>query len=183
MWLLWCTEVSGNAKLGTQIQVDLEYALDIKMRNVHFYDTMFYPKVAVYKDTAIAHSSEFSLLQYIIIKIIIHFICIAFFTLLKDVLHNRNSKQQENIIKHKPVMWWREEVCIRGAEASGGSVTVEQVSEVRRGLVMEGFECEEKDFKLDTLGNRELVEVVKDRGDCRVLDVLKFVQDFGRLTI
>ncbi len=59
-------------------------------------------------------------------------------------------------------------------------MTVEQVSEVRRGLVMEGFECEEKDFKLDTLGNRELVEVVKDRGDCRVLDVLKFAQDFGR---
>ncbi len=89
-------------------------------------------------------------------------------------------------------VWWREEVCIRGAEASGGSVTVEHVSEVRRALVTEDFECEEKGFKLDALGNREPVEVLKDRGDVvagagvgeethgRVLDVLKFVRDFGR---
>ena len=62
-------------------------------------------------------------------------------------------------------------------------MAMEQVSEVGRGLVMEGFVCEE-DFKLNTLWNWEPVEVLEDRSDvitggdvgkqmCRgVLDVL-----------
>ena len=42
--------------------------------------------------------------------------------------------------------WWSQEVSVRGAEATGWVVAVEQVSEVGRGLVMEGFVCEEEDF-------------------------------------
>lgn len=45
----YVAQTYGNAKLGTQIEVDLEYAFDIKMRNVHFHDTMFNPNVIVYK--------------------------------------------------------------------------------------------------------------------------------------
>ncbi len=41
--------------------------------------------------------------------------------------------------------WWREEVA------------EEWVSEVGGGLVMEGSVGEEKDFKLDVLGKRELI--------------------------
>lgn len=41
---------------------------------------------------------------------------------------------------------------------------VQQVHEVRWGLVMEGFEGEMKNFKLNAIGNREPVEVVKDVG-------------------
>ncbi len=33
--------------------------------------------------------------------------------------------------------WRREEVCIRGVEAVGGSVAVEQVSEVMEGLIIQ----------------------------------------------
>ena len=79
---------------------------------------------------------------------------------------------------------WSQEVCIRSAEAAGWIVAMEQVSEVGRGLVMEGFVCEEEDFKLNTLWNWEPVEVLEDRSDVmtgrgvgkqtcnRVLDVL-----------
>ena len=69
-------------------------------------------------------------------------------------------------------------------EAAGWIVAMEQVSEVGRGLVMEGFVCEEEDFELNTLWNWEPVEALEDRSDvimgagvgeqtCRgVLDVL-----------
>lgn len=40
----------------------------------------------------------------------------------------------------------------------------QQVREVRWGLVMEGFEGEKKNFKLNAVGNEEPVEVVKDLG-------------------
>ncbi len=82
--------------------------------------------------------------------------------------------------------WWRQEVGIRGAEAAGRSVVVEQVSEIGGGLDMEGFMREEKDFELDLLWDREPVEVLEDRGDVvtgvgvgervssRVLDILEF---------
>ena len=42
---------------------------------------------------------------------------------------------------------------------------MEQVSEVGRGLVMEGFVCEEEDFKLNTLWDWEPVEVLKNRSN------------------
>ncbi len=83
-------------------------------------------------------------------------------------------------------------MCIRGKEAAGGSVAEEQVSEIGGGMVMKGF-VGEKDFKLDVLGNREPLKVLEDRSDedvvmnarvgeetgSRVLNVLKFIHDFG----
>ena len=84
-----------------------------------------------------------------------------------------------------------QEVGIRGAELTGWSLVVEQVGEVRGGLIIEGFVREEKDFVLYPLWDRKPVEVLKNRGDVisgagvgeqassRVLDVLEFVQDFG----
>lgn len=47
---------------------------------------------------------------------------------------------------------WREEVCIRGAEALGGGAAEEQVSKVGCSLVMKGFAGEERDFELDASG-------------------------------
>lgn len=44
-------------------------------------------------------------------------------------------------------------------------MTVEQVSEVGRGLVIEGFMSEEKDFELNSLWHREPMKVLKDWGD------------------
>ena len=66
-------------------------------------------------------------------------------------------------------------------------MAVDQVTETRRGLVMEGFVSEKKDFELKWLWDREPVEDPEDRGDVvtgagvdeqtssRVLDVLKFI--------
>lgn len=66
-------------------------------------------------------------------------------------------------------------------------MAVEQVTEIGRGLVMEGFVSEKKDFELNSLWDREPVEVPDDRGDVvtgagvgeqtssRVLDVLEFI--------
>lgn len=45
------------------------------------------------------------------------------------------------------------------------SMGVKQVRKIVRGQVMESFKCQQKDFELDAMGNRELVEVLKDRGD------------------
>ncbi len=63
------------------------------------------------------------------------------------------------------LLWWREEVGVRRTEAMGRGVMVEEVSEVRGGLVVEGFESEEQDFELDAVRDREPVEILKDRGD------------------
>lgn len=80
--------------------------------------------------------------------------------------------------------WWSKEVGIRRTEAAGWVVAMEHVSEVGRGLVMEGFVCEEEDFELNALWNWEPVEFLEDRSDVitgagvgeqtcsRVLDVL-----------
>ena len=67
----------------------------------------------------------------------------------------------------------------------GRSMVVEQASEVGRRVVMEGFVSEEKDFELDLLWGRELVEVLEDWGyvgmglgeqaSNGVLDVLEFI--------
>ncbi len=54
-------------------------------------------------------------------------------------------------------VWWRQEVSIRGAEAAGRIVAVEQVGEVGGGLVMESFVGEEKDFEVDALRDRKPV--------------------------
>ena len=68
---------------------------------------------------------------------------------------------------------------------------MEHVSEVRRGLVMEGFVGKKKDFECDAEWDGEPVQVVKDGGDVLsgtgvseeagggVLDVLKFVEEGG----
>lgn len=44
-------------------------------------------------------------------------------------------------------------------------MVVEQVSEVGRGLVIEGFMSEEKDFELNSLWHREPMKVLKDWSD------------------
>ena len=68
---------------------------------------------------------------------------------------------------------------------------MEQVGEVAGGLVVEGFVGEEEDFEVDPVRNGEPVKFLEDRGDVltgagvgeqaggRVLDVLKFIEDFG----
>ncbi len=70
-------------------------------------------------------------------------------------------------------------------------MTVEEVSEVRRGRVVEGFVSEKQYFKMDAVKDREPVEILKDRDDMvtgagvgkeeysRVLDIVKFIVDFG----
>ena len=87
--------------------------------------------------------------------------------------------------------WWRQEVGIRGAEAAGRSVVVEQVGEVAGGLVVEGFVGEEEDYEMDALRDREPVELLEDWGDVvtgagvgeqassRVLYALEFIENFG----
>ena len=42
---------------------------------------------------------------------------------------------------------------------------MEQVSEVGRSLIMEGFVCKEEDFELNALWNWEPVEVLEDGSD------------------
>lgn len=44
-------------------------------------------------------------------------------------------------------------------------MVVEQVSEVGRGLVIESFMSEEKDFELNSLWHRETMKVLKDWSD------------------
>jgi len=62
-----------------------------------------------------------------------------------------------------------------------------QATEVGRGLVMEGFVCEEENFELNSLWDQEPVEVSENRGDVvtglgvgkqtssRILDILEFI--------
>lgn len=68
---------------------------------------------------------------------------------------------------------------------------VEEVREIGGGQVVEGFKGGEQQFKFYPLFDWEPVEVLEDRGDVisgagmseqtgsRVLDVLKFVENFG----
>lgn len=68
---------------------------------------------------------------------------------------------------------------------------MEEVRQVGGGQVVEGFIGDDEEFEMDTLGDWEPVEVMKDRGDVvtgagvseetssRVLDVLKFLECFG----
>ena len=50
-----------------------------------------------------------------------------------------------------------EEVCIGWPEVAGRIVVVEQVCEVGRGLVMEGFMGEEEELEVDSMWDREPV--------------------------
>ncbi len=84
-------------------------------------------------------------------------------------------------------MWNGKKVSVGRVEAAGGSVAVEQVSEVGGGLVMKAFVSKETHFKLKASWDREPVEVLENRGDVitrvgvgeqassRVLDVLEFI--------
>ena len=70
-------------------------------------------------------------------------------------------------------------------------MVAKQIGEVGGGLVVEGFVGEEEDFEVDALRDREPVELLEDWGDVvtgagvgeqaggGVLDVLKFIEDFG----
>ena len=88
--------------------------------------------------------------------------------------------------------WWRQEVGIRGAKAARGIVLVEQVGKVGRGLVMEGFVSEEKDYELDLLWDNGSQwrfwrtgvmwsgrAGVGEQASSRILGVLEFISDFG----
>lgn len=58
--------------------------------------------------------------------------------------------------------------------------------------MVEGFVCKEQDFKLKAVGDREPVEILKDKGDVvrkadvgeevcsRALGLLEFIEGFGR---
>lgn len=63
--------------------------------------------------------------------------------------------------RHGPE-WCSQEVGIGEAKAGGKRVVVEHVSEVGRGLVMQGFVSEEEDFEL---WDRESMEVLEDGGN------------------
>ncbi len=81
-------------------------------------------------------------------------------------------------------------VSVSRAEGAGGSVSVEELGQVGWGQVMEGFEGHEKEFKMDSLGDGEPVELMDSEGDVvmgprvgerassKVLDVLEFIEDF-----
>ena len=105
------------------------------------------------------------------------------------------SSDGEGSVTPGPVLgsdWRGQEVGVGGAEAAGRGVAVEHVGEITGGLVVEGFVGEEEDFKMDALRDGEPVELLKDWGDVvtgasvgqqaggRVLNVLKFIEDFGR---
>ena len=86
---------------------------------------------------------------------------------------------------------WSEEICIRGTEGAGRVMAVEQIGKVGRCLVVEGFVSEDEYFELNPLRDGEPVEFLEDGGDVvagagegeqagsRVLDVLKFIEEFG----
>ena len=71
-------------------------------------------------------------------------------------------------------------------------MAVEQIDKVGWCLVVEGFVSEEEYFELNLLSDGKPVEFLEDVGDVvtgadvgeqagsRVLDVLKFIEDFGR---
>ena len=50
-------------------------------------------------------------------------------------------------------------------EVAGGSVSVEEVSQVGCGQVMECFVCHQEDFVLNSLGDGDPVELDEDGGD------------------
>lgn len=54
----------------------------------------------------------------------------------------------------RPKFGGQSKVGMRGAEAAGGSGAVEQVDEVERGLVMEGFGVEEKELCVGCVGRQ-----------------------------
>ena len=70
-------------------------------------------------------------------------------------------------------------------------MVVEQVCEVGRGLVMEGFVGEKEELEVVLMWDREPVQVLQNRADVfvgagvgedmgsRVLNVLKFVENLG----
>ena len=80
----------------------------------------------------------------------------------------------------------------RGPERTGGCLDMEEIGEIQRGEVINGFESEEKDFVGDTDFDGEPVELLQDRCymtdgggssnyTCgRVLDQLKFMDGFVR---
>ena len=53
--MVWGTEASGNAKLGTHVLVDL--AVDMKINMI-----LFSPRDVMYKNTVISNVSQFDLL-------------------------------------------------------------------------------------------------------------------------
>ena len=81
-----------------------------------------------------------------------------------------------------------------GSEGAGGSGSVEEVGQIGRCEVMEGFESMEEDFEINTEFNREPVELLQDRGDVMegggsgddaggsVLDQLELMEGFLRET-
>ena len=88
-----------------------------------------------------------------------------------------------------------EEVGIAGSEGTGGGVDVKEVRNVLGCLVVEGLIGGDEDFEIDSLFDREPVEVTEDWCDVvsgagvgeqaggRVLNILEFVEGFGVDTV
>ena len=58
--------------------------------------------------------------------------------------------------------WMEEE------DRTGGDVDVQEVRQVGRGEVVDGHECEQEEFVVDTVSYGEPVELLEDRGDVMV---------------
>ena len=55
-----------------------------------------------------------------------------------------------------------------GPERTGGCLDMKEIVEVRRGKIVDGLECEEKDLVVDAVFNGEPMELLQDR--CYVTD-------------
>ena len=53
----------------------------------------------------------------------------------------------------------------RGSEGAGGSGNMEEVGQIWGGEVVDGLECYQEDFVLNTELDREPVELLEDRSD------------------
>ena len=56
----------------------------------------------------------------------------------------------------------------RRSESTGGSGNMEEVRQVRRGEVVNSFECKQEDLEFDTMFNGEPVKLLQD--GCDVVD-------------
>ena len=72
---------------------------------------------------------------------------------------------KSSVIPRLSPEWCRQEFGIRGPEAEGSMVVIEQVGKVGGGLDMEDFLSEERDFVMDLLWDREPLKCVEDTGD------------------
>lgn len=74
------------------------------------------------------------------------------------------------------------------SEETGGGGDMKELRQIRRGKVLDGFECKQKDFEVYAKFHRKPVELLQNRGDmvneggsgdnssCSVLNQLEFME-------